>query len=201
MRFFTLIILTLLANSIAAAVEWCLLIVLRPIFYERACVWWKHYGSGPRLFTGANKHRRDALSFNQDLHQTRRSIHKAGRDTQTGTNKQRLNYRGRLRAVITNHYTPLLYSIASSPEPSCSRRCHPPLGLHSKCQKCNVWRVPRLLIPQMYAEIQRCKSKNDTFCLRFSAKQSHVHSWRVSNATLRFASIVVWLFGHENLVV
>lgn len=103
------------------------------------------------------------------------SIHKAGRDTQTGTNKQRLNYRGRLRAVITNHYTPLLYSIASSPEPSCSRRRHPPLGLHSKCQKCNVWRVPKLLIPQMYAEIRRCKAKNATFRLRFSAKQSHVY--------------------------
>lgn len=158
-------------------------------------------GAAPRLFTGTNKHRRDALSFNQDLHQTRRSIHKASRDTQTGTNKQRLNYRGRLRAVITNHYTPLLYSIASSPEPSRSRRCHPPLGLDSKCQKRNVWRVPKLLIPQMYAEIRRCKAKNDTFRLRFSAKQSHVYSRGVSNATLGRASIVVWLFTRKNLVV
>lgn len=133
-------------------------------------------GTAPRLFTGPNKHRRDALSFNQDLHQTRLSIHEAGRDTQTGTNKQRLNYRGRLRAVITNHYTPLLYSTAPSLEPSCSRRCHPPLGLHSKRQKCNVPRVPKLLIPQMYAEIRRCKAKNNTFRLRFSAKQSRVYS-------------------------
>lgn len=119
MRFFTLIIHTLPANTIGAAVEWCVLIVHTrsppPAPRVCVCVWQKHYRSGPRLFTSTNKHEqtqmwRDVFSFNQCLHKTLLLIHKTNTATQTQTNKQRLNYTAGLKLLLQT-ILPLYYIV------------------------------------------------------------------------------------------
>lgn len=127
MRFFTLIIHTLPANTIAAAVEWCALIVhththTQPPVSMSVCVWLKHYRSSPWLFTSANKHTQtqtwcflfQSMSLSNSASYSQNPHRHTDTNKQTKTKIIELDLRLLLQTIIPFYHVVLLHLLWNS---------------------------------------------------------------------------------------